>query len=360
MAACRQMTETGDNRVLVVGPAWVGDMVMAHSLIQTIANDPVDSPQIDVLAPGWALPLTARMAEVSDSIVAPFAHGELNLRGRLQLAQHIRARDYQHCIVLPNSLKSSLLPFAARIPKRTGFVGEQRYGLLNDIRKLNKKKLPLTVHRFCALGVQADAPAINPIPTPQLTVHADEALNARERFALPSDGPILVLCPGAEFGPSKQWPVTHYAELAERRTEAGWNVWILGSSNDASVGAGIVDHVQRRSGSDRRIANLCGLTNLGEAIDLLSLANAVVSNDSGLMHVACAVGAPVLALFGSTTPAMTPPLGHQHTVLQRTLDCRPCFKRECPLGHLDCLNKITADRADLAIDSLLDESSSSK
>jgi len=350
------MIESSENRILIVGPAWVGDMVMAHSLIQVLASRNSDSTLIDVLAPGWALPLTARMAEVTDSIVAPFAHGELNLRGRLQLAQHIRKRSYRQCIVLPNSLKSALLPFAARIPERTGYTGEQRYGLLNDIRKLDRQRLALTVERFCALGVGANEALTNPVPEPKLTVHADEALAARERFALPADGPVLALCPGAEFGPSKQWPVERYAELAAQRARSGWNIWILGSKNDAGVGAAIVDIVQSQLGSDEKIANLCGLTNLGEAIDLLSLADAVVANDSGLMHVACAVGTPIVALFGSTTPAMTPPLGRRHTVLQRTLDCRPCFKRECPLGHLDCLKKISADRANTALDALLSDS----
>lgn len=348
------MTETNAarHRILIVGPAWVGDMVMAHSLIQMLAQQHDGDVLIDVLGPAWALPLTARMQEVNDGIVSPFAHGELNLRGRLQLAHHLRQRHYQQCIVLPNSLKSALLPFAARIPTRTGFIGEQRFGLLNDIRRLDKEKLPLTVERFCALSLSADAPAPESIPRPQLRVDATDVHKAMERFAPPSAGPVLALCPGAEYGPSKQWPAEHFAELAISRIQAGWNVWIFGSAKDASFAAQIMTQVSMTTGSDEQLANLCGLTNLGEAIDLLSRADVVVSNDSGLMHVACAVAAPVVALFGSTTPAMTPPLGERHLVLEQQLDCRPCFKRSCPLGHLNCLKLTTPVAAAEAVQDL--------
>lgn len=346
-------SDATNQRILIVGPAWVGDMVMAHSLIQMLAQLYDGDVLIDVLGPAWALPLTARMQEVNDSIVSPFAHGELNLRGRLQLAQHVRQRHYQQCIVLPNSLKSALLPFAARIPLRSGFIGEQRYGLLNDIRRLDKAKLPLTVERFCALGLSADAPPPESIPRPQLHVDTADVRKAIDRFAVPTSGPVLALCPGAEYGPSKQWPAEHFAELAVSRIRAGWNVWIFGSAKDASIAAQIMTEVQAKNASDQQLANLCGLTNLGEAIDLLSHADVVVSNDSGLMHVACAVDAPVVALFGSTTPAMTPPLGEPHLVLEQKLDCRPCFKRSCPLEHLNCLKLTTPTAADEAIDRLL-------
>jgi len=322
--------------ILVVAPAWVGDMVMAGSLFRLLRRRRLDTP-IDVLAPPWTAPLTARMPEVRDTHVLAVGHGELQLRARWALGRRLRAAGYGQAILLPNTLKSALTPFAARIARRTGYRGEYRYGLLNDLRILDSAHLPLTVERFLALGLAADEPLPTDWPRPRLVVDAVAQRAALARLALirPA-GPLLGLCPGAEFGPAKRWPLDHYATIARRWLGEGGAVWLFGSPRDADL--------TRAIAADAPDAvDLAGRTGLTEAVDLLALCDAVVSNDSGLMHVAAALSRPLVALFGSSSSAHTPPLGERQRVLSRELDCRPCFQRECPLEHLRCLTGITPD-----------------
>ncbi len=334
------------NRYLIVGPAWVGDMVMAQSLFMTLKS--MDSAaHIDVLAPAWTRPLLDRMPEVASAIASPFGHGELKLAARRRLGRSLIRQGYDHAIVLPNSIKAALVPFFARIPTRTGFVGEQRYGLLNDLRKLDKQALPLTVQRFVSLAGEADEEPPQHPPIPRLQPPADAFASACARFGLGgSDAPVLALAPGAEFGASKRWPESHFAEVAKRRLEAGWQVWLFGSEKDADVTATINRMI------DGRGRDLAGDTRLEDAIDLLSGCDAVVTNDSGLMHVAAALGLPVAAVYGSTSPTMTPPLSTLAQSVSIELECRPCFKRECPLEHMDCLNKLHPDLVITALDAI--------
>jgi len=320
-------------KILIVAPAWVGDMVMAQSLLKLLqarGNGAV----VDVAAPSWTLDLLARMPEVRRAIALPLAHGELGLKKRWALGSALRRERYDQAIVLPNSWKSALVPFAAGIPRRTGYVGEFRYGLLNDVRYLNKKARWLMVDRFNALGVDERTP-LPEAPLPSLRADAAAARRAVEKLGLTTTTPVLALCPGAEYGAAKRWPVAHFAELARAKARAGWAVWLFGSAKDAPVTQAIA------AASAGACVDLAGRTSLGEAIDLLSLAHAVVTNDSGLMHVAAALGRPLVALFGSSDPSHTPPLSPTATVLYRALDCSPCFARECPLGHTRCLNDIT-------------------
>jgi len=321
--------------ILIIGPSWVGDMVMAQSLF-VLLKQRQPSSRIHVLAPGWTLPLLERMPEVERGIEMPLGHGRLGLAERRRLGQELRSGHYDQSIVLPNSWKSALVPWWAKIPQRTGWRGEFRHGLLNDLRRLDKQALPMTVQRFLALGLPTDAALPDPLPQPRL--HVDPALveQARADLGLAKSGrPVLALCPGAEFGPSKQWPARHYGELAARRYADGWEPWLFGSANDCDV----CSAVNAASGGICR--DLAGKTSLGQALDLLSLADQVVSNDSGLMHVAAALDRPMLALFGSTDPGHTPPLSDRAQSLSLELDCRPCFKRDCPLGHNDCMEKLT-------------------
>ena len=326
-----------DIKFLIIGPAWVGDMVLAQSLFRLLKQRHPDA-RLDVVAPAWTLPLLARMPEVDEAIPAPFKHGELALGARMRLGRSLRARDYDRAIVLPNSFKSALVPFAARARRRTGFVGELRYGLLNDIRRLDKKKLPRTVDRFVALGLEAGA---EPPAVPEPRLEADAA-NARAALARLGRGlpqtPVLGLCPGAEYGPAKRWPVEYFAEVAAAKLAAGWEVWLFGSDKDAPITAAI----QSRVGGG--CLDLAGKTTLADAIDLLALTAAVVSNDSGLMHVAAALGRRLVALYGSSDPRHTPPMGGKADILYLGLECSPCFKRECPLGHLRCLREIMPRR----------------
>ncbi len=324
-------------KILLVAPSWVGDMVMAHSLVRRLAST-VPAADIDVLAPPASRPLALRMAEVSDTIEFPFAHGELAWRRRRAFARDLRARAYDWAIVLPNSLKSALVPWWARIPRRTGWLGEQRYVLLNDYRRLDPQAYPLMIDRFLALGMAPGAALPVPRPMPQLQVDQEAAATARQHLGLVGKGPVLGLCPGAEFGPAKRWPPGHFATVASHWVSHGGQVWLFGGPADRSATEAILAAIPEEARGG--VHDLAGRTGLTEALDLLSCCDQVVSNDSGLMHLACAVRRPVIALFGSTSPAFTPPLGDEAQVLSLNLDCSPCFQRECPLGHLNCLRQL--------------------
>ncbi len=335
-------------KILVVGPSWVGDMVMAQSLFRELVRR---HPQaiIDVIAPDWSRPLLERMPQVNKALVLPLGHGQLELRTRYRLGKELRDAAYDWAILLPNSLKSALLPFWAKIPRRTGWKGEMRYGLLNDLRHLDEQAYPLMVQRFVALADDnGSLPA--DILNPALQIDSASAQAAMHKFNLTTSQPVLALCPGAEFGPSKQWPAEHYRAVAKQKIREGWQVWLFGSSND-------VDAAEAIAQGDQGFHILAGVTTLAEAVDLLSLASAVVSNDSGLMHIAAAVGAPLVAVYGSTSPDFTPPLTKQARVVQLGLDCSPCFERECPLEHLNCLKQLPPARVLSAISDLTSGSS---
>lgn len=337
-------------KYLIIGPSWVGDMVMAQSLFIMIKQlDPM--AEIDVLAPAWSRPIMARMPEVSGMLDMPVGHGQVNLGVRYRLAKSLRANGYDRAIVLPNSLKSALIPWWAKVPVRTGWRGEMRYGLLNDLRVLDKAALPLMVQRFDALAFPKGEPLPATLPNPRLSVDEANQQDALQRFGLTTELPILALCPGAEFGEAKRWPAEHYAELAKRRIEAGSQVWLFGSAKDQPVGEEIIAALPESARS--QVTNLAGRTSLADAVDLLALAQAVVSNDSGLMHVAAALQRPLVVVYGSTSPGFTPPLTEQARIVRLGLDCSPCFKRECPLGHLKCLKELSPIMAERALVELL-------
>jgi heptosyltransferase-2 len=235
--------------------------------------------------------------------------------------------------VLPNSWKSALIPFFAGIPKRTGFLGEARFGLLNDARKLDKSFLTMTVQRFVALGFEPNS-ELSPYPFPSLNVTGIQQKSVIEKFELRLSKPILVLCAGAEYGSAKRWTEAHFAELAQHQIAEGWQVWLIGSEKDKPV----TEEINKITGW--QCQDFTGRTNLTEAVDLLSLANTVVSNDSGLMHVAAALNKKVIALYGSSDPKFTPPLHSDAEIVTLNLPCSPCFKRDCPLGHRQCLTDI--------------------
>lgn len=327
-------------RCLIVGPSWVGDMVMAQSLFMAL-KERFPALRLDVLAPAWSEPLLERMPEVTESICMPIGHGKLQLGLRYQIGKQLRKNHYDWAILLPNSLKSALIPFWAKVPQRTGFKGEMRYGLLNDLRQPHKDQLTQTVQRFVALALPREDYLQNPIPqaipTPRLLLDPEHVKATAKQFGLLTDQPVLALCPGAEYGPAKRWPIAHFAEVARTKLDAGWQVWVFGSEKDNAVAEQICDQAGH---ADHPIVNLAGRTSLAEAIDLMSLTSHVISNDSGLMHVAAALEKPLIALYGSSDPTFTPPLNDQAKILSLNLACSPCFKRECPLGHLDCLTKL--------------------
>lgn len=319
-------------RCLIIGPSWVGDMVMAQSLFIRLKTE---NPglYLAVLAPAWSEAILSRMPQVDAAITMPVGHGQIQLGLRWRLARQIKQQKFDQAIVLPGSLKSALIPFFAKINKRTGFLGEQRYGLLNDHRQLDKIALPLNVERFLVLGSDAHQLPVD-IPKPALQIDKTGQIEVRDKFSLSSKLPLLALCPGAEFGPSKQWPANHYASVATQKLKQGWQVALLGSKADQSVCAQINEL------ADLQCVDMSGQTSLTEVIDVLSLANYVVSNDSGLMHIAAALARPLAAIYGSSSPDFTPPLSENCHKIQLDLDCQPCFKRDCPLGHTNCLKTL--------------------
>jgi heptosyltransferase-2 len=341
-------------KILIVGPSWVGDMVMAQSLFITLKNTHPDC-QIDVLAPAWTLSLLERMPEVTKTIAMPLSHGQLGLWDRIQLGKSLRSESYDQAILLPNSWKSALTPFFANIPVRTGYISECRWGLLNDARKLDKNLLTMTVQRFVALGLPKDAALPPEYPIPAITIAQDKQQAVIDKFKLtptaaaPAPGSltaytpslaikILALCPGAEYGAAKRWPTQYFAEVARHKIDQGWQVWLFGSEKDKA------DAAQINKACSGFCTDFTGRTSLAEAVDLMSLANTVVTNDSGLMHVAAMLDKKIIAIYGSSDPGFTPPLNAKAHIISLNLDCAPCFKRECPLGHTHCLTGITPDR----------------
>ena len=325
---------------LLVAPAWVGDAVMSEPLLRRIAAQ--DQRPVDVLAPPWVAPVFERMPGVGKVIPAPFAHGKLDLGVRWKIGRTLKVHGYSNAYVLPNSLKSALPIAFAGIPNRIGFTGECRYGLLNRRHTLDKQALPRMVDRFLALA---------PVPghitaddeRPALRVAPDAFEGICHRLGLKRGARLAILCPGAEYGPAKRWPADHFATLARTLADEGWTVWTIGSNKDESIGESIEQL------SNGAAVNLCGRTQLADAIDLLSGADVVVTNDSGLMHVAAALDRPLVALFGSSSPGFTPPLAKRVSILQHPVPCSPCFARTCRYGHLDCLTQLLPQRVVEAI-----------
>jgi heptosyltransferase-2 len=323
-------------KFLIVGPSWVGDMVMANSLFRQIRNNYPDAI-IDVIGPAWSAPILARMVDVRKAITLPTSHGEWGISTRKNLGKSLRHENYDEAIVLPRSWKSALVPFFAKIPKRVGFHGEQRFILLNERRTLDKTCLNQTVKRFTSLGLtkkRAYPPLPEDMPNPKLEVDLNNQVRLYQSLALNPTKPAICLMAGAEFGPSKQWPIAHFNETAKHFIEKGYQIWVLGGPKDKDDGDAII------KGLKEDAFNLCGKTQLVDAIDLLAKADFAISNDSGLMHVAAAVGTTVHGIYGSTSERYTPPLTEKKTIHNLHLDCSPCFKRECPLGHTDCQNKL--------------------
>lgn len=327
-------------KTLIIGPSWVGDMVMSQSLYITLKKQYPDM-ELHVMAPRWCLPLLARMPQVDLAIEMPLGHGEFKLAARWKLGRQLKQNQYTQAIVLPNSMKSALIPFFSGIAKRTGWKGESRYGLLNDLRR-NKNVFPLMVQRYIALAFSRQqmqaAKDIQEIPHPTLAVDKAQQQAAMSRLNINLNKPVLGLCPGAEFGPSKRWPEQHYAAVAEKWITNGGEVWVFGSQKDQPVATTIQHSLP--AALQMHCHLLAGNTSLTEAIDLLAACTKVVSNDSGLMHITAAVGTPLVAVYGSTSPGYTPPLSQKVQVVQTEISCRPCFKRECPLSHMKCMNEL--------------------
>ena len=327
--------------ILIIAPNWIGDAVMTQPLLAKLKKQYPDSP-IDVLAGQWVAPIYRACSEVNEVIEAPFEHQQLQWGLRAQLAKHLQTKNYQACFVLPNSFKSALIPWLANIPLRIGYRGELRFGLINlALPNPSKVNRPPMVEHYLALsellGEQEDATQTL-TPVLQVSDTAKQSVEQKLIAGQMDSNSLFVFCPGAEYGPTKRWPAKHFAELAkaliQENTKA--QIILLGSKGDQAIANEILEN----SGNHSHIHNWCGLTNLDEAIAVIAKAKAVVSNDSGLMHIAAALKTPQVAIFGSSDPAHTPPLSEKAKVIWLQLPCSPCHKKVCPLGHLQCLNDI--------------------
>ena len=317
-------------RILIVGASWIGDMVMAQSLFITLKQQQPHC-QIDVLAPKWTFSLLERMPEVSQAIEMPLGHGKLGLISRFNLGKKLRANRYDQAILLPNSWKSALTPFFAKIPIRTGYVGECRWGLLNDTRKLDKKILTQTVQRFVALAYPKPLTAPPKCPVPYFNITPLQQQQVLTKFNLNTKTKILILCSGAEFGIAKRWLPEYFSAVANYYLNQNWQIWLMGSDKDQAVAQEINQQ------NDAPCRNFTGLTTIAEAVDLMSLATVIVANDSGLMHIGAGLNKKLIAIYGSSDPTFTPPLNKEANIMYLGLACSPCFKRKCPLEHTDCL-----------------------
>jgi heptosyltransferase-2 len=312
-------------------------MVMAQCLFAALSELHPDA-EIDVVAPGWATPLLARMPQIRHRIEATTRPGRLGLAERWRFGRSLRGR-YASAYVLPGSWKSALIPFFAGIRNRVGHLREMRYGLLTDVVPLPEKLKRRTAEAYFTL---ARGGTFQP---PKLTVDAENQSALLSRHGL-RHKKFVALMPGAEFGPAKRWPSEHYAGLARAMMAKGLAVALLGSKNDGAVTAEIAALAPG-------CIDIAGKTRLEDAIDLIAAARLAVANDSGLMHVAAAVATPIVAIYGSTSPRNTPPLTENRELVWLGLSCSPCHQKICPLGHLNCLKTMDVSLVEAAADRLL-------
>ncbi|WP_036770066.1 ADP-heptose--LPS heptosyltransferase RfaF [Photorhabdus australis] len=343
-------------KILVIGPSWVGDMMMSQSLYRTLkASYP--NAEIDVMAPAWCRPLLAKMPEVDQALAMPLGHGALALGERRRLGVALREHKYDRAYVLPNSFKSALVPFFANIPLRTGWRGEMRYGLLNDIRILNKEAFPLMVHRYVALAYDAKQISsakdlTQPLLRPQLNVTDEDIAESTAAFNISDHRPIIGFCPGAEFGPAKRWPHYHYATLAQQLiTQKGYQILLFGSTKDHEGGEDICKSLTEEA--SEYCINLAGQTSLEQAVNIIAACDAVVTNDSGLMHVAAALNRPLVALYGPSSPDFTPPLSDKAEVIRLITGYHKIRKGDSAHGYHQSLIDIQPEQVMASLEKLL-------
>jgi heptosyltransferase-2 len=328
-------------RALLIAPQWIGDAVMAQPLVAMLA---ARGEQVAALGLRSIAPVLRAMPGVTEVIEAPFRHGRLDIAARWHIATVLRAGGYARAYILGNNVKSRLVPWLAGIPERIGYAGEASGLLLTCKLHAQGHSGRADMRKHYAQLAGADAHAA--LAEPTLQVAPDIAASVRARFGLPARW--IAVCPGAEYGPAKQWPVPHYGALALRAQRDGYAVAVLGAPSDVQAGEAIARLAPHAM-------NLCGRTRLDEAIALLAGASGVVSNDSGLMHIAAALNRPTIGIYGSTDPRHTPPAAHHSATLWLHLPCSPCFARACPLGHLNCLRGILPETAWAALEGLMQD-----
>jgi len=332
--------------ILIIAPHWIGDAVSTQPLLANLKVLYPDS-KIDILASNWVAPVYRACSEVHEVIEAKFEHKKLQWNLRKEIAKEIEAKNYQACFVLPNSFKSALIPWLANIPFRIGYRGELRFGLINlALDNPSKVNRPPMVEHYLVLSQllkdDESIPLDKLVPKLNVSGAAKQQVGQKLQDANINRDFIYAICPGAEYGPSKRWPTEHFAVLAQQLIKQNSNnqIVLLGGKNDYSLAQEITSQSKLVS----NIHNWCGNTSLDEAIALIGMSKAVVSNDSGLMHIAAALQIPQVAIFGSSDPTHTPPLSDRAKIMWLNMSCSPCHKRVCPLGHLSCLKDILPEQ----------------
>ncbi len=341
--------------ILIIAPNWIGDAVMTQPLLASLKKQYPEA-NIDVLASTWVAPIYRACPEVHEVIEAKFEHKQLQWSLRKKLAKELAIKKYQACFILPNSLKSALIPWLANIPFRVGYRGELRFGLINlSLDNPSKVNRPPMVDHYLALSQllnegQVASTLSNLVPRLNVSSTANQSVQTKLLNAKVDPANVYVMCPGAEYGPTKRWPTSHFAQLAQQLIASNPHsqIILLGSKGDNAL----AQEIQFQAKQDSHIYNWCGDTSLDEAIALIGMSKAVISNDSGLMHIAAALKTPQVAIFGSSDPAHTPPLSDKAKVIWLNLPCSPCHKRECPLGHLKCLNDILPEQVFATLNTL--------
>ena len=327
-------------RTLVISPNWIGDAVMAQPLLARLKQAHPERP-IDVLAPPSVAPVWRAMGEVDSVLETPFRHGALQLKQRWQFARVLKQRGYADAYVLPNTIKYALIPWLACIARRVGYKGESRHGLINVMHHDEVPPRPMVA--FYAALAGAPAAPLLPAPRPRMQVSPDAIAAALGKAGLDAARPVIAFAPGAEFGPAKRWPASHFAGLAQAVVAAHPDAQIvmLGSPKDRAAGEEVI--AAAGAALAPNLFNLAGATKLDEAIALIARADAVVANYSGLLHIASALNRPVVALYGPTDPDHAPPFSDLAASISLRLDCSPCRQRECPLGHHNCMRQMSSE-----------------
>jgi heptosyltransferase-2 len=340
-------------RTLVISPNWIGDAVMAQPLLQRLKALHPGRP-IDVLAPPAVSPVWRQMPEVAEVLETPFRHGSLHLKERWRYARLLRQRGYADAYILPNTLKYALIPWLAGIPRRVGYKGESRYGLVNVMHHDDTPPRPM-VPFYAALADAPGAPLRSGLPKPRMVTSDAQVAAACAKVGLDPARPLVVFAPGAEFGGAKRWPPAHFGQLAQHilARDLQAQVVLLGSPKDSDT----CNEVIAAAGAPAGLVSLAGTTSLSDAVALIARSAAVVSNDSGLLHVASALNRPVIAIYGPTDPDHAPPFSDLAASISLRLDCSPCRQRECPLGHQNCMHGISAGQVWQTLEPMLSRGS---
>lgn len=339
------MDHSTKENILVITPSWVGDCIMIQPFLALLKKH-FTSCKITILAPPWTIDLTRHMIDADDFIECPIPWKKWQIKQRWEMAQEIKKHHFTRAYILPKSIQSALIPFWAKIPIRIGFLGKLRYGLLTHIHPLNPGDMPCVVARFSSLAYDDPSSAPEDGPLPKLFSLENNRRRLLQKLSLFTSQPVIALCPDAEFGPSKEWPIEHFIQIASYYGIRGYQIWILGSEKAQAYGDQIVQE------ADTGI-NLCGKATLNEIIDLLGLCNIVISNDSDLMYASIALNRPTIALYGSSTPDRTPLFAQNAHTISVNLPCSPCFRRQCPFKHTNCMAQISPALVKEKIDELL-------